>query len=366
MSATTIRSLAQEAGVSAATVSLALRDHPRISPGMRRKIHDLAAAAGYRANPAVSRLLSEIRVGKSAAFQGTLGVLYTSPTTDDRIVSSVREWVAAAKVRAAELGYHVDEFVLHEQNMTPARLVRILETRGIKGLMVTGPFGGKRIPRELDALWTLCAAIVLGERPVEPALSCALNNQFLTVTTAMEKVAALGYRRPGLCIHPFVDQVLEHRFLGGFLAAQAQLPAADRVPVCSYESADRRGFIDWLRRHRPDVVLTLHADIKAWMEAEGLRVPADAGLLHLDRTHDLGGWSGMHQDNEHLGSAAVEMLLSQVYFNILGAPPFQNCLFLGGEWVPGATLRKVRPRVGGRPQSSTVNRSRSGRRRAHA
>lgn len=363
MNPPTIRSLAAKAGVSAATVSLALRDHPRISPDARKRIKELAESAGYRSNPAVSRLLSQIRVGKSGAFQGTLGVLYTSPTTHDMAVSSVREWVGAAKVRAAELGHHVDEFVLHERNMTPARLVRIIETRGIKGLLVTGPFGGKRIPRELDDLWKRCSAVVLGERPVEPALSCALNNQFLTVTTAMDQVAALGYRRPGLCVHPFVDQVLEHRFLGGYLASQAQLPAADRIPVWSYVEGDRRGFVNWLRRHRPDVVLTLHAEIKGWMEAEGLHVPRDTGLLHLDRTNDLAGWAGMHQDNEHLGAAAVEMLLSQVYFNIVGTPPFQNCQVLGGRWVPGGTLRKSAPRTAGPTRRSTVNPPRSGRRR---
>lgn len=363
MATTTIRSLAAQAGVSAATVSLALRGHPRISPAVRQRIRALADAAGYRTNPAVSRLLSRIRVGNGVAFHGTLGILYTSSQSADMTVPSVREWVGAAKARAAELGYHVDELILHEGNMNPDRLVRILDTRSIRGLLVTGPFGGNRLPRELDRLWSRSSTIVLGERPTEPALSCALNNQFLTVTMSMGKVADLGYRRPGLCVHPYVDAVTEHRFLGGYLAAQSLLPARDRIPVFPYASDARRGFVMWFRRHRPDVILTIHDTIKGWLEQEGLRVPRDVGLLHLDRTNDLEGWAGMHQDNEHLGAAAVEMLLSQIYFNVLGAPPFQNCLFLGGRWVDGATLRKAPPRAGGAKQSSTVNPRRSGRKR---
>jgi len=346
MASTTIRSLAAEAGVSAATVSLALRDHPRISPAVRQRIRDLAAAAGYRTNPAVSRLLSHIRAGSGVAFQGTLGVLHTSSRPGDMSAPSVREWVGAASTRAAELGYKVDTFTLHEANMNPKRLLRILDTRGIAGLLVTGPFGGNRLPRELDAVWQRSSTIVLGERPVDPPLSCALNNQFLTVATSMRHVTALGYRRPGLCVHPYVDGVTEHRFLGGYLAAQSRLPAGDRLPVFAYGSDARRAFVNWFRKHRPDVVLTLHAEIKDWLEQEGVRVPRDVGLLHLDRTNALDGWAGMHQDNEHLGAAAVEMLLSQMYFNVRGTPPFQNCLFLGGRWIAGATLaRKAPPRV---------------------
>jgi DNA-binding LacI/PurR family transcriptional regulator len=358
MASTTIRSLAAEAGVSAATVSLALRDHPRISPAVRQRIRELADSAGYRTNPAVSRLLSRIRVGNAAAFQGTIGILYTSRESSDMSAPSVREWVGAAKARAAELGYRVDEFILHEGNMNTDRLVRILDTRGIRGVLVTGPFGGKPLPRELDRIWQRSSTVVLGERPLEPELSCALNNQFLTVTASMRRVAALGYRRPGLCVHPDVDEVTEHRFLGGYLAAQALLPAADRLPVFPYASDARRPFVMWFRKHRPDVILTIHAGIRSWLEHEGVGIPDDAGLLHLDRTNDLDGWAGMHQDNEHLGAAAVEMLLSQMYFNVLGTPPFQNCLFLGGRWINGTTLRKAAPRA-----SSTVNSSRSGRRR---
>lgn len=340
MGAPTIRSLAAKAGVSAATVSLALRNHPRISTATRQRIRQLADAAGYQGNPVISQLLSQIRGSKTASYQGTLGVLYTSSHTDDIMVATVREWISAAKSRAAELGYRIDEFVLHEKDMSPARLVRILDTRGIRGLLVTGPFGGQRLPRVLDRIWKRSATVVLGERPVEPALSCVLNNQFLTVTGAMKGAKHLGYRRPGLCLHPYVDQVLEYRFSGSYLAAQSLLPRADRLPVFPYGSDARKEFIQWVRRHRPDVILTLHPGIKNWIESAGMRIPRDIGLIHLDRTNDLRGWAGMHQDNEHLGTAAVEMLLAQLYFNILGTPPFQQCLFLGANWVPDTTVKK--------------------------
>ncbi len=346
MASPTVRSLAKLAGVSAATVSLALRNHPRISTAVRERIRALAEKSGYEANPAVSQLLSQIRGSSTASFRGTIGIVYTSSHLEDARVAGVLEWVRAIRHRATELGFGIDEFFLHEKGMTPARLVRILNTRGVRGLLITGPFGGRRLPREMDVVWERSSAIVLGERPVLPELSCVLNNQFETAAEAVRRLLKLGYRRPGLCIHPYVDEVAEHRFSGGFLVAQTQLPRADRVPPQGYSSDGRAGFLRWLDRHRPDVVLTLHPEIKHWAVSSGRRIPRDLGLLHLDRTEDLPDWAGMHQDNESLGVAAVEMLLGQVYFNVLGAPKFQQCLLVGSKWVDGATVKKRKSGAG--------------------
>lgn len=57
----TIRTLAKLAGVSSATVSLALRNHPRIRPQVRERIQKIAAEAGYRLNAIVSHLIPDLQ-----------------------------------------------------------------------------------------------------------------------------------------------------------------------------------------------------------------------------------------------------------------------------------------------------------------
>jgi LacI family transcriptional regulator len=342
MSSPTVRSLAKQAGLSAATVSLALRNHPRISTAVRERVRLLAEKSGYEANPAVSKLLSQIRGSSAATYRGTIAIVYTPSHLEDARVAAVREWTDAVRRRASELGFGIDEFYLYEKGMTASRLAQILHARGIQGLLVTGPFGGQRVPRELDILWERSSAIVLGERPVSPALSCVLNNQFETAAEAMRRVIKLGYRRPGLCIHPYVDEVAEHRFTGGFLVVQAQLPKAERVPALDYSSQGRAAFLRWIDRYQPDVVLTLHPEVRFWATSSGRKVPRDLGLVHLDRTDDIGDWAGMHQDSKSLGFAAVEILLGQVYFNVLGTPPFQQSLLVGSNWVDGGTVRKLK------------------------
>lgn len=321
---------------------MALRNDPRISPGVRQRIHALAQRRGYQLNPVVSRLLSQIRSSQASTRQGTLAVLNTSEHAEDSTSAFTRAWLTAARRRADELGFWVDEFFLHEKNLTPERLLDVLEARNIRGLLVTGPFANHRIPAALEPVWRRSSAVVVGERTTEPPLDCVVNNQFLTALMAMDQCFSLGYRRPALCIHPDLDRVVENRFLAGFLVAQRRWPVADRVPEHFYQPTAEKEFSAWFKRHHPDVILTLHPEIRDWLGRLGATVPNTVGLVHLDCAEETGSWSGMRQDHEHLGSAAVEMLVNHIYHHEVGVPSFQKCLLLGSRWIEGkTTLRQT-------------------------
>ena len=69
---TTQKRLARLAGVSHTTVSLALRDHPRISPDVKKRILKLAEEHRYRPDPMLSAL-NAYRLGKRKAhYRGNL------------------------------------------------------------------------------------------------------------------------------------------------------------------------------------------------------------------------------------------------------------------------------------------------------
>ena len=338
----TIRSLAQLAGVSKATVSLALRNSTKIRLSERVRIQKLAAEAGYEPNALMAQLLAQLRAGRTPAYQNTLGLVYvTESNAELSPITTFREWFTACRERSRQLGYGLDEFVLHEPGMTPERLVQILDARGIRGLVVMGPFPQGVIPAEFDAIWQRSAAVAIGVRPVRPALSCAANDQFSTAKAAVHALRECGYERPGLCISLEVDAYVEDRFQGGFSVAQKSLSRKDRLPVCAFHPSARDRFARWLEIHRPDAIVTLHPEIKDWMESLGLKVPDDVGLVHLDRVPDLEGWAGTRQNNESVGYAAIDMVIGQLHRNELGIPPFQKCTFTSSSWVSGATVRQV-------------------------
>lgn len=340
-----IRSLAKKAGVSSATVSMALRNHPRISPSVRTRIQRLAAREGYNGNPLVATLLAQLRLSRTVTYQSTLGMLYFGEMPKYLKEShTFRDWVAGCEARAKSLGYGMDHFVLNDLDVSPKRLGEILVARNIRGLIVFGLFQGSVIPKEFDLLWNHHAATVIGTHSVRPPLSWVSNDQFSTAAYAVEELFRLGYRHLALCINKDIDARVENRFSGGFHAALGKRGLPRSIPVFSTDADARRRFESWVKKHRPDVILTIHPEIKAWVESLGMRVPRDIGLVNLDNVLDEDGWAGMLQNNESIGSAAVDVVVGQINRNEMGIPPFQKCVLISSSWTHGKTIRPANPR----------------------
>ena len=138
-----IRRLATSLGLSAAAVSMALRDHPRIAEATRRRVRAAAQKLGYRPNAKVSELMGHIRSSRHPQAEACLGVIsyYDSARPWERSVHLSRMYQGMQR-RADELGYRLEPFWLRAPRFTPRRLRVILDARGIEGLLC---FGSPRI-----------------------------------------------------------------------------------------------------------------------------------------------------------------------------------------------------------------------------
>jgi len=65
-----LRDIAEEAGVSRMTVSLALRDTARIPPATRQRVREIADRLGYRPDPRVRRAMAAIAQSRHGGRQG--------------------------------------------------------------------------------------------------------------------------------------------------------------------------------------------------------------------------------------------------------------------------------------------------------
>jgi DNA-binding LacI/PurR family transcriptional regulator len=348
----TIRTLAKLAGVSKATISLALRDHPRIRPAERARIQRIAAQAGYRPNALVANLLAQLRVSKTSGYRSTLGlVCVTKNRVLLEVVPTFREWIAGCHARARELGYGIDPFWLHEPGLSAARMIQILDARNIRGLIIVGVLERAVLPPKFDSVWERSAAVVLGARPGRSNLPFVANDQFSTAVRAVEELLALGYRRPGLCLNQGLDETVDNRFGAGFWGAQSKLPIKQRVPVFRYELKAEKRFRLWIKRYRPDAIITAHAPVEQWIESMGLNTPRDIGLVHLDKSSEE-NWAGMKQNNAQIGSAAIDMLIGQLHRNELGVPLLHQSILIGSTWEPGPSVQgRKHLSVGQKPTS---------------
>lgn len=340
--APTIRDVARAAGVGASTVSLALRNDPRLRPAMRDHVRRVASEIGYLPNATLSSLMAQVRVGKNTPFQATLGFVNASQEpTILREVPTFHEWTRGATERARELGYSMDHFWLHEPGCGPARLSEILRTRGIRGLILAGLQNNGILPASHAEMWAAFSTVVIGLRPHEPPLHFTANDQFSTARHAVAELRKLGYTRLGLVIDPRIDVWLERRFRAGFFSEDDGLERA----VFDFRKSEREAFGRWLRATRPNALVSLHAEIKEWLENSADPQLRGIALVHLDRLSSMSDWAGMDQNNFCVGATATDMVVGMLHRNELGVPEFARATLLPSKWVAGATASSHEKRV---------------------
>ena len=136
-----MRHIAERAGVTEATVSMALANNPRISMATRARIQSLARTSNYQPNPYVSALMRTRRQGRLLVDRPILALVscFASPDGWRRSpdAPTVRQMREGAIERAAERGYLAQEFWLHQDGMSPERFSEVLHTRAIRGLLLS-------------------------------------------------------------------------------------------------------------------------------------------------------------------------------------------------------------------------------------
>lgn len=339
--------VAEHAGVSKNTVSLALRGSPRISSETRVRVEQSAAAIGYRRNAAVGCLMAELRRTGSARFEATLALLNANEDRDAfRNHPTVPVYVSGARRRAAELGYGLDEFWLHDPTISGKRLAAILHARGIRGALVVGLLQTNQLPERLRPLWDEFPAVVTGVRPRSPELSFAGSDQYSLALKAYEHAWLLGYKRPALVLDPVINSLIDGRFTAGFLIGQQLWRGeADPIPPFTQISEARRDvgcFRAWLDQTRPDVLFTLYHEVERWLEACQLRAPEDIGLIQYEWRSQRSHWAGMDQRNDLVGEAAVDLLVSMIHNGQQGVPDRAIATQVTSQWVMGKTVRAIK------------------------
>lgn len=351
-----MRDVAARAGVTASAVSLCLNGSPQISAATRSRILRAVNELGYRTNPFVRALMRSRRQRRAAPGGPALAFVTGFPTRDGwRSLGTpvFAQMFAGARRRAEQCGYDLQEFWLHEQNMSLYRFADVLRARGIQGLLIA-PLPEPNARIELP--WDQFSAVALGTTLVEPALHRVANDLFQSMVLAVEECRRLGYRRVGLVLRTSVNEKVQRRWLGGYLLAQRELRGLARLRPLVSEPITAELFWEWFQQERPEVIIeTAPNDVSRWLEVGGRRIPADVGIVSLSSPAPDGPESGIYQNGEQMGMRSVDLLVSLLERNERGVPALPDTLLVSGVWNPGRTLR-TRPRgKASRSASSSIS-----------
>lgn len=120
----TIKDIAKKLGVSASTVSRALRGSTEINPATREMVQELARQLNYSPNP-IALSLKEKR-------SKVIGVIV--PEIANYFCSAV---IAGIEDKANSLGYHVMIFQSHESYQRELQNLQLMKARRVDGLIIS-------------------------------------------------------------------------------------------------------------------------------------------------------------------------------------------------------------------------------------
>ncbi|WP_269522506.1 LacI family DNA-binding transcriptional regulator [Coraliomargarita parva] len=343
----TVRDLAQLLNISASTVSLALRNDPRVAVKTRERVVAAAQAAGYSMNPAIASLMSQVRSSRKVSYRETIGWLnlwdHPDTYTKTGVEFQLKMW-QGAKNRAENLGYSLENFWLAAPEMRAKRMTAILTARGIRGLLVP-PF-----PHSMGRLsieWKNFTAVAMSYTMARPKLDRVIPDHYGNLLTILRELKHRGYKRPGLLIPKGYDDRTGNRLLAAFYFTQQSMPLSNRVPpeMADPEKLEDKNFA-WLEKYRPDVLITagIYKDIKS--EA-GLDPDyrAKLGLVLISHAGTDAGICGIYENPEIIGATAVEQLVLSLQRNELGLPARPRLIQIEGTWVEGNSAPRLTKRT---------------------
>lgn len=329
------REIAAAAGVSVTAVSLALRNHPKVSAAVRARIQEIARNMGYRADPRISQLMGHLRATRVKRPLSKLAVLIPELTaTQLKSYHPIMEMLAGAREEAKETGFELEVFHLVEPGMTSRRLRTILRTRGIQGIFVA-PFASG--VGRVDFDFTGFAAATAGYSIIEPLLHRSCPDYLQMMDETLEWVTRQGYRRVGFVLTYRPGGIGHKLFSSSFLYYQAQIPPADRVPILPKAQISDDALLRWIKQHQPDAIISAGS---VYDQLVRLRVPIPRKIKfsNIDLSEPPQDAAGVDHSYRLVGRETIRLILSQLLLNVSGVPAHPKIVLVDSHWRPGFTM----------------------------
>ena len=304
--------IAAELSISKAAVSMALNGSDKVSEKTKRDVRRVAKRIGYKKNPILASLLSEIKSVGGGKHFGTVALFNANVKRNAFEKYPIfGQYASGAREEARKLGFSVCDFWLNDASLSAERLERILVSRGVRGGLVLGHTSPEVFSGKLGGVLKNLKLVSIGIKVKNSAIDCVCADKFLIAAHATKKVLSLGYRRPMLVLDKAIDDLVEGRFSGGFLHAQLAVSEEDRIPpFLNVRAAEKSPeiFSRYLRKFKPDAVLSISEHTNECMQRMNVRLPDDVALISLEKTSETHDWQGITLNYKTVGAAAMKRL----------------------------------------------------------
>lgn len=347
----TLQTVADLAGVSRSTASVALRNFECVNIKTKQRVQEIAQEIGYVINPFAVGLNQSKQASRSAGVKASIACIVGNSESNYLSPKDLQEGREGAyrlhqtyrtiTERAQALGYGVDVFWAYSRQNRGRRLDEILEARGIRGLLFL-----QVNEEELKLNWDRYVCIYPYKPGLPTSFSFCTENHFKTALTSFEQLRLLGYRKPALV---FPQNIQAHELAQSSYGAYFYdhynngLNVSEPIPPFFWtRNNDLANLGRWLSRYNPDSLLSHFAyKDKGYCHRLclelGIRVPEDLGIAYLS-TSGLNA-TGMKESFDEMGRCSVDLLCRKLRYNDYGKSEKPESLVFETKWVEGDTTR---------------------------
>ncbi len=341
-----LASIAKRAGVSVATVSLALRGKGLVARETAARVKKIADEMGYRPNPLLASLATKrFRSAKSAV--GTPLAIFTFPgLAEDFGSDSGKLYVDDLMRGAIKLGYSPKVYDQINAGST-ARLFRELYHSMVQGIIVLGNMDVNHFGEGFD--WSQFSVVVCGRYRAALPFHTVRTNIFKSVKLVFGELQARGYRRIGFATGTHGEAMEDDEARHGAAVAMeySYLDKRDRLPVYLGPFNDVDALTGWVEKNKPDAVIGFAVGQYWLLRSRGYRIPKDLGFasMHIPIKEHREYCSGLNQNTEEIARQSVLLLDQLIRNRERGMPQDPLDVLVSSVWNEGTTLRARLPKT---------------------
>lgn len=323
--------VASAAHVHKSTVSLALRNQPKLSATTGERIRRIAAELGYRPDPMLDlfnlyrRTLEPPRPLGAIAFVSDLAspAAFARSERHELIFSTARE-------EAKRLNFTLELFLVGPGQLSPARLSHVLEARGITGILL-----GALSPatHSLDLDWSQFCVVGIESMHLEPRVDNVSTDYCQAARLAVRELRQRNRKSIGFVVADDLGHEIEGELRAGYLVeCRAQGPARP-APFCRVAKEAEAGAVPpWIAAQKLDAVVGCGIDVqelRSMLPTREARRPAWASIDIGSAQSRCPRVPALHRD---LGRRAIELLVMRLQINLRGLPSNPATTLLPVEW----------------------------------
>ena len=338
-----LREVADKVGVHLTTAARAMKNDPRVKPDTLAKVQQAAKELGYCADPMLSALSVYRTASKPSQFHGTIGWVTNFPTPNGWKHESFGQYREAAAETLARHGYRVEDFWLQQSGVTAKRSTQILQSRGIRGLLVC-PL--PVVCGHLSLQWDRFASVTFGYSLFRPSLHLVTTSHYHNMHICLRNLRNLGHRRIGLVTWDEISKRVYQFWTAAYrtppFSGKLLLPILDlKKTPDTFSAHNKEIFLRWCETHRPDAVVAVDQHILDWLR-EIYRVPEDVSYASPSLQLSNVDHAGVMEPSSEIGRAAGDFLAGLLSRGQFGVPKVPQRITLDGSWQNGLTVENKR------------------------